>query len=512
MPRRRSLLALLAAALASPAFAQQEARRPRRSQDPDVVFPTAGPRGWARQVPQLRIGLLGGENEADRLGRFDGYRKLLEETFRVPARLYPASDYAGVIQAFGAKQIDLSTMSPSAYAGAWLDTNGGVEPIVTTEEADGSISYVSVMLVRADSGITDLAEMRGRSIAWSDPNSASGYLIPRFALLQVAQTLGRQREPLADLHHELDDAPAVLAGVAVVRLDDVPEHIGGAPVGTRQLGERADTLAPLAAEDAEDAEQRDQRERRPRMIGGVQADDEADRCERGVDRDDLAQLAELLQQVRASQRRLPQRRYQDVDGGLGEQRRQKQRDAGVGAVVRAGEDQGERRAERDPAVAQRDPQPRGGAPPSGEVRDPRQHEGEADGERHVVSRRDDEQRNECELRRRDEAARDVELDPSGDGIRERRAGDREPRGPARVGTPRKRHGDEEEDTAEQTLDDGFAVSQPSRAQAKLVDDALLRSVVRVQGHHILDRHPRMTFEGVARRMFHRDPRTALPMH
>jgi phosphonate transport system substrate-binding protein len=182
MPRRRSLLALLAAALASPAFAQQEARRPRRSQDPDVVFPAAGPRGWARQVPQLRIGLLGGENEADRLGRFDGYRKLLEETFKVPARLYPASDYAGVIQAFGAKQIDLSTMSPSAYAGAWLDTNGGVEPIVTTEEADGSISYVSVMLVRADSGITDLAGMRGRSIAWSDPNSASGYLIPRFAL------------------------------------------------------------------------------------------------------------------------------------------------------------------------------------------------------------------------------------------------------------------------------------------------------------------------------------------
>nr|WP_254453331.1 PhnD/SsuA/transferrin family substrate-binding protein [Siccirubricoccus sp. G192] len=170
MPRRRSLPALLAAALASPAFAQQEGRRPRRSQDPDVVFPEAGPRGWARQVPQLRIGLLGGENEADRLGRFDGYRKLLEETFRVPARLYPASDYAGVIQAFGAKQIDLSTMSPSAYAGAWLDTHGGVEPIVTTEEADGSISYVSVMLVRTDSGITDLAGMRGRSIAWSDPN------------------------------------------------------------------------------------------------------------------------------------------------------------------------------------------------------------------------------------------------------------------------------------------------------------------------------------------------------
>ena len=177
MPTRRALAALLALPL--PALAQ---RTPRRSVDPDVVFPEAGPRAWGQQMRQIRIGLLGGENEADRLGRFGAYRELIEQTFKVPARLYPASDYAGVIQAFGAKQLDIANMSPAAYAGAWLDTNGGVEPLVTTEESDGSISYVAVMLVRADSGITSLEAMRGKAMAWSDPNSASGYLIPRFAL------------------------------------------------------------------------------------------------------------------------------------------------------------------------------------------------------------------------------------------------------------------------------------------------------------------------------------------
>jgi len=171
-----ALPALAGAGLGTAAVAQ------RRSVDAGIAFPEAGRRAWAAQVPQLRIGVLGGENEADRLGRFGPYRDLLERTFGVPVRLYFAADYSGVIQAFGARQVELSTMSPSAYAAAWIDTNGGVEPILVTEEADGSISYYGLMVARADSGITSLEQMRGRAMAWSDPNSASGYLVPRFSL------------------------------------------------------------------------------------------------------------------------------------------------------------------------------------------------------------------------------------------------------------------------------------------------------------------------------------------
>jgi phosphonate transport system substrate-binding protein len=179
---RRLLLA--GSALAPLAARAQPAPewRPRRTADGTHAMPEPGRRAWAEQVPVIRVGLMGGENEADRLGRFDGLRRLLEETFRVPVRMMPASDYAGVMQALSAKQIEFAGLGPSIYAAAWIDTNGGVEPILTTEQVDGSTSYVSVMMVRADSGITSLEQMRGRSLAWADPNSASGYLIPRFEL------------------------------------------------------------------------------------------------------------------------------------------------------------------------------------------------------------------------------------------------------------------------------------------------------------------------------------------
>lgn len=176
MLSRRSTLFAAAGLVAAP-FAAGAQTAPAAS-----PMPEKGKRSWAEQIPTIRIGLLGGENDSDRLGRYDAFRKLMEETFGVPVKLFPAADYAGVIQAFGAKQIELASMGSSGYAGAWMDTNGNVEPIVVPVENDGSISYRSVLVVRSDSGIKDLAGMKGRSLAWADPNSTSGYLIPRSEL------------------------------------------------------------------------------------------------------------------------------------------------------------------------------------------------------------------------------------------------------------------------------------------------------------------------------------------
>jgi phosphonate transport system substrate-binding protein len=172
LPRRT----LLAASLMTPLAARaQQAATPH-------PMPQRGRRDWAQQIPQIRLGILGGENEADRVGRYGAYGRLMEETFGVPVRLFQASDYSGVVQAFAGKHIEMASMSPAAYAAAWLESNGNVEPFLVTQEADGSTSYIAVMYVRADSGITSLEQMRGKSMAWADPNSASGYLIPRAAL------------------------------------------------------------------------------------------------------------------------------------------------------------------------------------------------------------------------------------------------------------------------------------------------------------------------------------------
>jgi phosphonate transport system substrate-binding protein len=174
--------ALIAAGVAAPLAPLGARAQVQAAQHP---MPARGRRAWAQQIPQLRIGILGGENEADRMGRYGAYGRLLEETFGVPVRLFQSSDYGGVVQAFAGRHIEMASMSPAAYAAAWVESNGNVEPFMVTQEADGSTSYIAVMYARADSGITSLEQMRGRSMAWADPNSASGFLIPRAALRQA---------------------------------------------------------------------------------------------------------------------------------------------------------------------------------------------------------------------------------------------------------------------------------------------------------------------------------------
>jgi phosphonate transport system substrate-binding protein len=136
---------------------------------------------WKQQVKELRIGLLGGENTSSRLARYDAFQHLLQEKLGIPIKTFPAADYAGVMQAMAAGQLDLSEFSPSAFAGAWIDCKC-IDPIVVPQEKDGTIFYIAVMVTRKDSGITSLEQMKGHSLAWADPNSASGYLIPSASL------------------------------------------------------------------------------------------------------------------------------------------------------------------------------------------------------------------------------------------------------------------------------------------------------------------------------------------
>ena len=55
-------------------------------------------------------------------------------------------------------------------------------PILTTQQTDGSTGYHSVMVARKDSGMKTLADAKGKSLGYADPDSTSGYLIPLVSL------------------------------------------------------------------------------------------------------------------------------------------------------------------------------------------------------------------------------------------------------------------------------------------------------------------------------------------
>jgi phosphonate transport system substrate-binding protein len=143
---------------------------------------TADAQSWKDEVPVFRYGILGGENEADRLTNYACFQDLLGKELGVPVELYPASDYAGVMQGLIAGTLEAGGLGASAYAGIYIEDPDAVEPIVTQEQTDGSTGYYSVLYVRSDSEMDSLDALKGKSLAFADPNSTTGYLYPAYEL------------------------------------------------------------------------------------------------------------------------------------------------------------------------------------------------------------------------------------------------------------------------------------------------------------------------------------------
>ena len=142
-----------------------------------AIFAASG--AFAQTPTEFRIGILGGENEADRIRNFECLGDLLKEEFGFEkVSLFPAADYDGVIQGLLGGTLDYAELGASSYAKVFLEDETAVDPILTTVQTDGSTGYHSVMVARADSGITSLEDMRGKKLGFADPDSTSGYLVP----------------------------------------------------------------------------------------------------------------------------------------------------------------------------------------------------------------------------------------------------------------------------------------------------------------------------------------------
>jgi len=137
----------------------------------------------AQDMDVIRIGLLGGENEADRLADNQCLIDKLPAALGVKeVKLFPAADYNGVMQGLLGGTLDIAGLGASAFAGIYLQNPEAVEPFLTNVQTDGSTGYYSIALAMKDSGITDITQAKGKKLGYADPDSTSGYLVPLTAL------------------------------------------------------------------------------------------------------------------------------------------------------------------------------------------------------------------------------------------------------------------------------------------------------------------------------------------
>jgi phosphonate transport system substrate-binding protein len=137
--------------------------------------PAAGSDGeaWPQQIV---LGLIPVEGGADVAARFEPMEAHLERAMGIEVQLRPATSYNGVITAMANGQVDFAYFGPKSYVEA--ANRAGAEALVMELTEDGQAGYHSVIIARRDSGMETLDDARGKRFAFTDPNSASGKLIP----------------------------------------------------------------------------------------------------------------------------------------------------------------------------------------------------------------------------------------------------------------------------------------------------------------------------------------------
>ncbi len=120
----------------------------------------------------------------------DAFVKTVTRLSGVPMRAQVASDYAGVIEALRSRRVDLAFVHPVGYV---LANREAGCLILVRDVWQGRMAYTARFYVRKGTGIERVEDLRGKTIAFVDPASSSGYIYPM--VLLIKRGLVRDRDP-----------------------------------------------------------------------------------------------------------------------------------------------------------------------------------------------------------------------------------------------------------------------------------------------------------------------------
>jgi phosphonate transport system substrate-binding protein len=154
-----------------------------------LALVVAAPRAVAA-ADGLHLVLTPSQKPTDLLATGEEFGKVLGGLVGMPVRVTVASDYAAVIEALRNRTADLAFVHPGGYV---LASREAKAMIIARNLWHGKSSFTSRIYVRKNSGLSALEDLRGKTIAFIDPASSSGYIYPMVLLIE--RGLVKNRDP-----------------------------------------------------------------------------------------------------------------------------------------------------------------------------------------------------------------------------------------------------------------------------------------------------------------------------
>jgi len=140
-----------------------------------LALASCGGQASDTKVDKLVVGFVPSQEAENLQAKSKPLADLLTNKLGVPVEVFVGTDYNGVIEAMGAKKVDIGFLNPVGYVVA---KDKGYADVILLAERNGGKTYRSQFVVLKDSPIQKLEDLKGKKIAWVDPNSTSGYIYP----------------------------------------------------------------------------------------------------------------------------------------------------------------------------------------------------------------------------------------------------------------------------------------------------------------------------------------------
>lgn len=136
--------------------------------------------GAADPLKELRVAAIPDENPNELMRIYTPFAEYLSKELGIKVTYTSVVDYAATVEGLAAKKLDLVWYGGFTFLQARKRT-GDALPLVSREE---DLAFHSKFITRKDTGITKLADLKGKTFSFGSVSSTSGHLMPRYFLLQ----------------------------------------------------------------------------------------------------------------------------------------------------------------------------------------------------------------------------------------------------------------------------------------------------------------------------------------
>ena len=166
----------------------------------------------------LELQFVPTNNDGSMQAKAKPFAEYLTEKLGRPVNVTLATDYSTIVEAMASGKVDIGIMPPAAYlqareqkaATAILTSQLGAFDAETGLPIEGQLSptFKAEILVRKDSGLNTLEDLKGKNIVTLQPNSASGYIYP------VAEMRNAGIDPITESNLTIvNDIPSEITAV-----------------------------------------------------------------------------------------------------------------------------------------------------------------------------------------------------------------------------------------------------------------------------------------------------------